>query len=298
MAKHIGDVSLAHSMCTRKRMQKVECIYRSVGRKSTSRRWMGWRPEDMANKMSKTYFCAVPVTRFNETLFSSLAPDFHWRCFRHAINFHYIAHSDSDSVSVVCLYILSGFFSLFYKYIQTNTHTIRFYNSYALNSITSRQSNRATYVFVGLHLHSAWRFQIGAFNVAHDTTNIERNKKLYIHKMQREKKTRINCIPRTFCSVHFCSCTIQMQLPFDKTYSIPTFALLFFTHHFFPLTSLWLYIWFHIWTIYVTISTWCAKCFIYWLFCFIHRCTTFFHSFPTPLRINRLGTGQKKKEVP
>lgn len=70
--------------------------------KKSPRWWNGCEKctEDMAIKRAKMLLC-VPVTRFNETLFSSLAPDFHWRRFRHAINFHYIAHSESG-VWFVC----------------------------------------------------------------------------------------------------------------------------------------------------------------------------------------------------
>lgn len=130
---------------------------------------------------------------------------------------------------------------------------------------------------------SAWRFRIGAFDVAHDNSNTQ--KQTCIHKMQREKKSA-NCMPRTFCCTYvLCIIQIDAVRIRQNVHSIRTFALLFFADHFLHLSG---YIWFYIYI--PRTLTWCvnAECFIYWLFCFIHQCTLLFCSlllWLAPLRI-------------
>lgn len=82
---------------------------------------------------------------------------------------------------------------------------------------------------------SAWRFRIGAFDVAHDNSNTQ--KQTCIHKMQREKKSA-NCMPRTFCCTYvLCIIQIDAVRIRQNVHSIRTFALLFFADHFLHLSG-------------------------------------------------------------
>lgn len=122
MAKHIGDVSLAHFMCTRKRMQKVECIYRSVGKKA--RAVAGWDGDRRIwqTKWVKRIFVLFQwlVSMRHYSVVSR--PISHWRRFRHATSTFTTLHIQIQWVWFVCIFCEDFFLSSSNIYKQTHTH--------------------------------------------------------------------------------------------------------------------------------------------------------------------------------